>query len=289
MTRTSSPIDTKYRRLQEIVSELHRVVVGFSGGVDSTFLLKVCRDVLRDNVLAVTAASPTTAGHELHDAVRLAKILGAEHLVVDSGELALEEFLKNPPDKCFICKKSRFGDLIAQARARGFDVVTDGENADDHDDYRPGIRATRELGVRSPLREAGLTKQEIRLLSKRLGLPTWNKPSYACLATRIPYGHRITPEKLRQIDAAEEFVRKLIPSVQVRVRHHGDTARIEVAQSALAKLIKPANRRSIVDHFKGLGFHHISVDLEGYTMGSLNRPILKGSAQDGQHTTEKPA
>ncbi|MEW6349432.1 MAG: ATP-dependent sacrificial sulfur transferase LarE [Thermodesulfobacteriota bacterium] len=281
MPHRSSRIDTKYRKLQEIVRELHRVVVAFSGGVDSTFLLKVCRDVVGDNVLAVTASSPTTAGHELQDAGRLAKGMGAEHLVIDSRELNLEEFLGNPPDKCYICKKSRFGDLIAKAGELGFHVVTDGENADDHDDYRPGIQATRELGVRSPLREAGLTKKEIRALSRRLGLPTWNKPSYACLATRIPYGLRITPEKLRQIDAAEEFVRTLIPSVQVRVRHHGDTARIEVAHNALAKLIKPDNRRSIVDHFKGLGFHYVAVDLEGYTMGSLNRPLLKGSTQNG--------
>ena len=162
----------------------------------------------------------------------------AEHLIIDSGELANDEFVENPSDKCYICKKSRFGDLIAKAAEEGFSVVADGENADDHNDYRPGIRATRELGVISPLREAGLTKKEIRTLSKRLDLSTWNKPAYACLATRIPYGHRITAEKLGQIDSAEDFIRRLAPSVQVRVRHHGDTARIEIEPKAVAKLFQ---------------------------------------------------
>ena len=249
----------------------------------------MCKDVLNGNVLAVTAASPTTAAHELQDAVRLAQEMGAKHLIIDSGDLANDEFVENPSDKCYICKKSRFGDLIAKAAEEGFCVVADGENPDDHNDYRPGIRATRELGVISPLREAGLTKKEIRTLSKRLDLSTWNKPAYACLATRIPYGHRITAEKLRQIDSAEEFIRRLAPSVQVRVRHHGDTARIEIEPKAVAKLFKPYNKRAIVDHFKGLGFLYIAVDLEGYTMGSLNRPIQKESAQDGSYTTEKPA
>lgn len=256
---------------------MERVVVAFSGGVDSTFLLKVCKDVLGDNVLAVTARSGTTARHEENDAAHLAKLLGADHVIVDSRELELEEFVKNPPDKCYICKKSRFGNLTKLAEKRGFAVVADGENADDHDDYRPGIRATRELGVRSPLREAGLTKKEIRSLSKKLNLPTWNKPAYACLATRIPYGDPITEEKLRQVDSAEEFIRKLVPSVQVRVRHHGNTARIEVEPKAISRLTKSGIRKSIVEYFKMLGFHHVAVDLEGYSMGSLNRSIVTGS------------
>lgn len=277
MTGKTAPIDTKYSKLQEVVRDLERVVVAFSGGVDSTFLLKVCKDVLGDDVLAVTARSPTTARHERDDSVELTKLIGADHLIADSRELELEDFVKNPPDKCYVCKKSRFGDLIAVAKARGFDVVADGENADDHDDYRPGIRATRELGVRSPLREVGLTKKEIRVLSKRLGLPTWNKPPYACLATRIPYGHPITEEKLRQVDDAEQFIRELLPSVQVRVRHHGDVARIEVQPQAISKLTKRDTRMSIVDRFKELGFLYVAVDLEGYSMGSLNRPIDIGS------------
>jgi uncharacterized protein len=277
MTRRPGKVDSKYRKLQELVGDLERVVVAFSGGVDSTFLLKVCKDVLGDNVLAVTARSGTTARHEEDDAAQLAKLLGVEHVIVDSRELELGEFVRNPPDKCYICKKSRFGDLTKLAEKQGFAVVADGENADDHDDYRPGIRATRELGVRSPLREAGLTKKEIRSLSKRLNLPTWNKPAYACLATRIPYGDPITEEKLRQVDSAEDFIRKLVPSVQVRVRHHGNTARIEVEPKAISKLVKSGNRKSIAEYFKILGFHHVAVDLEGYSMGSLNRSIATGS------------
>lgn len=277
MAQKPGKVDTKYRELQELVRDLERVVVAFSGGVDSTFLLKVCKDVLGDNVLAVTARSGTTARHEEDDAARLAKLFGVEHLIVDSLELELEEFVRNPPDRCYVCKKNRFGELIKLAKKRGLAVVADGENADDHDDYRPGIRATRELGVRSPLRDAGLTKKEIRSLSKKLNLPTWNKPAYACLATRIPYGDPITEEKLRQVDSAEEFIRKLVPSVQVRVRHHGNTARIEVEPKAISKLIKSGNRKSIVEYCKILGFHHVAVDLEGYSMGSLNRSIETGS------------
>ncbi len=267
------PLDVKYRKLREIISTFPHVLVAFSGGVDSTLLLKVCKDVLGDNVLAVTARSATSARHEINDAVRAAELIGAEHLMVESAEINLPEFRENPEDKCYICKKSRFEDLTKLAKARGFSVVVDGENADDLNDYRPGIRATRELGVRSPLREAGLTKQEIREFSKELNLPTWNKPAYACLATRIPYGEPITEEKLAQVDSAEEFIRDLLPSVQVRVRHHGTIARIEVEPASVSGLIKPGVRESIVKFFRELGFLHVTVDLEGYTMGSLNRSI----------------
>lgn len=280
MDRNCKELESKYRNIQNILKNMERVLVAFSGGVDSTFLLKVAKDVLGDDVLAVTAQSETTPQHELKDATRLAKALGAEHLLIKAHELDIPEFVKNPLNKCYICKKSRFASLFDLARERGFAYVVDGENLDDHGDYRPGIRATRELGVRSPLAEAKLSKDEIRILSKGLGLPTWDKPSYACLASRIPYHSPINAEKLQQVDAGEEFIRSLGIASQVRVRHYGDTARIEVEAHEMPKLIEEMIRSRVVNHFKEIGFKFITLDLEGYHMGSLNRVIA--STREGQ-------
>jgi uncharacterized protein len=247
------------------------VLVGFSGGVDSALLLKVARDALgRDNVLAVMALSETTPAHERRDAFWLAERLDVELLSVEGQEMGDPDFLENSPERCYICKKIRFGALLQIARERDLGYVLVGENIDDHKDFRPGIRASRELGVRSPLSEAGFSKEEIRRLSKDLGLPTWRKPSYACLASRIPFDSPITAEKLRQVDSAEEYIRELLSQAQVRVRHHGGIARIEVEPFRFETIIQENNRERIDSHLKDLGFKFVVLDLEGYRTGSLN-------------------
>jgi uncharacterized protein len=246
------------------------VAVAYSGGVDSTLLLRVAQEVLGDRVLAVTADSATTPARERAAAVRLARDLGAAHLAVPTQEMELPEFVKNPLNKCYICKKARFTLLVALARERGFAWVADGGNLDDRADFRPGLQAVAELGIRSPLAEAGLGKAEIRLLSRKLKLPTWNQPAYACLASRIPYHEEITAAKLGQIDAAEELIRSRWPALQVRVRHYGDTARIEVEPGSIGKLAAKSVRPELVRAIKALGFKFVTLDLEGYRTGSLN-------------------
>lgn len=263
-------MNEKYRNLQKLLKDMGRVMIACSGGVDSTLLLKVARDVLNENVLAVTALSATTPEMERKDAVRLARSIGVKHLLLESKEMDIPDFTKNPQDKCYICKKHRFGALVELAKKKKINYVLDGTNLDDHKDFRPGMRATRELGIRSPLSEVQLTKAEIRRISKKLKLPTWDKPSLACLASRIPYGQPITAEKLKQVDAGENYIRNLGLSGQVRVRYENETARIELSAQDIAKVAAPSVRKRVVVYFKKLGFKFVALDLSGYRMGSLN-------------------
>lgn len=262
----------KYEKLQGILKELGSVVIGFSGGVDSTFLTFAAHQVLGDKVLAVTAVSETLPESEKQDAIFMAKKIGVPHLLVHSTEFSDPDFVANPPDRCYICKKIRFTALVDLAKEKGYHWVIDGGNIDDLGDYRPGMKALQELSdfVRSPMIEAGLAKQDIRTLSKAFDLPTWDKQSAACLASRIPYGMELTPKRLLQIDKAEDAISPYIKG-SLRVRYHGDVARIEVSLDQIPAILK--HRQAIVKAVKDAGFQYVTLDLGGYEMGSLNETI----------------
>lgn len=263
-------IEQKFDELKQILKSLESVVIAFSGGVDSSFLAKVAYDVLGDKVVAVTADS--TLYSEVEEAKEIAKELGIKHELFFTEELDIPEFSDNPPERCYHCKKELFSKLWKIAREHGFKHVADGANYDDLGDYRPGMKAGAELSISSPLKDAKLTKSEIRKLSKRLGLSTWNKPSMACLASRFPYGTHITHEKLSVVGEAEQFLREL-GIKQLRSRHHGNIARIEVLSEDLAILLKNGIREKIVEKFKRLGYTYVTVDLSGYRTGSMNEAL----------------
>ncbi|GAB4567902.1 MAG: ATP-dependent sacrificial sulfur transferase LarE [Geothermobacteraceae bacterium] len=263
-------LERKYAHLQDILHKLESVVVAFSGGVDSTFLLKVAVDTLgRDRVLALTATSPTYPQFEFEQACRLAEDFNARHMVVESNELEIPGFAENHRRRCYHCKHELFSICIEKARELGYNAILDGSNRDDLSDHRPGRDAAAELQVRSPLLEAELGKEEIRVLSRRLDLPTADKQAFACLSSRFPYGTRITAERLTQIDRCETWLREQ-GIRNYRVRYHDTVARIEVAPEEIDRFIDREFRTRVVETFKGYGFTYVALDLQGYRTGSMN-------------------
>jgi pyridinium-3,5-biscarboxylic acid mononucleotide sulfurtransferase len=271
-TRKKRISTSKEPRLFELLASFDSAIVAFSGGVDSAYLAWAATRVLGDRALCITADSPSYPDHHRQLALRIARDFALRHEIVSTAELDRPEYRANPVNRCYYCKQELFTTLGAIARERGIPVILDGNNADDRGDYRPGRKAAREFGVRSPLDEVGLMKEEIRELSHRAGLPTWDEPASACLSSRIPYHSEVTDEKLRMIERAEAALRALGFRV-CRVRHHDALARLEIGRDELPRALDPALRERIVNELRALGYEHVTVDLQGYRMGSLNEGI----------------
>lgn len=267
-------VDAKWGRMAEMLRSMERVVVAFSGGVDSTFVLKAAVEALgRENVLAVTSRSASVAASDVEDAERLAGQIGAAHVFIETDEFTNPDYLANPTNRCYHCKTSLYSHLERIRVERGMRFIVNGTNADDASDYRPGLLAAAEHGVRAPAAEVGLTKAEIRILSARLGLPTHDKPASPCLSSRVQYGETITPEKLRRIEACESFLHGL-GFRECRVRNHGDLARIEVAATDVARLTEPSMRSAVDERFREAGYSYVAVDLRGFRSGSMNEGLV---------------
>ena len=261
--------DPRLDRLVTILGDMGSAVIAFSGGVDSTFLLKAAA-LSGMKALAVTGNSPTMPGQDLLDAKAAVEAIGLPHMVIETSELEKDDFRKNPPDRCFHCKSELFGRLRDIAESEGYAHLLDGSNLDDTDDWRPGRKAALENGVRSPLMEAGLRKEDVRDLSRALGLRTWDKPSSPCLSSRFPYGESITVEALRRVEEAEKFL-KSFGFRELRVRHHGDTARIELREEDIIRMLDPGIRTAVTERLRSLGYAFVSLDLEGFRSGKMNR------------------
>ena len=279
-------MNSKWERLKSLLEEMQSAVLAFSGGVDSSLLLRAASEVLGSHLIAVTAVSETYPPLELVSAQEFARSLGVQHRIIHTDELDLDEFARNSPERCYFCKRELFVKLRQIADSEGIKFILDGSNTDDLKDRRPGRRAAQEFSVRSPLMEAGLSKQEIRELARSHGLSVWDKPSLACLSSRIPYGTRITTKILQTIQTAEDQLR-VLGFRQVRVRHHGDTARIEINPEDFKRLLSEDVARRITREFKQLGFTYVCLDLEGYRTGSMNEGIMYRSQESGVRSQKK--
>ena len=269
----SLELKTKNQQLKEIIQSMEKVLVAFSGGVDSTFLLKVAKDTLGNkNVLAVTALSPLYPERELKEAGKVAQAIGIGHLLIESNELKIDGFSNNPINRCYFCKRELFGELRKLAKKELIHFIIEGSTLDDEMDHRPGKKAIEELEIRSPLKEASFSKDDIRNASKTLGLSTWDKPSFACLASRFPYGEEITMEGLRRVGEAENFLFAL-GFKQVRVRHYKNLARIEVFKEEIGRFVDEKLRERVVNHLRKIGYHYITLDLQGFRSGSMNEVL----------------
>ena len=266
---TEKSVEEKRRQLVNIINDMGSVIVAYSGGVDSAFLAAVAHEVLGDKALSVTANSPSLAPSELEDAIALATDQEIHYEIIETKETEREDYQANNPDRCFFCKDELYSHLIKFADQRGYTVITNGTNVDDLGDYRPGLEAAKQYGVRSPLVEADLTKQDIRDLSKEMGLPTWDKPAQACLSSRIPYGTMVTVEALTRIAKAEHFLRSK-GFKQLRVRHHETVARIEIEPKDFQALLDESIRNEITEYFKSIGYSYVTMDMNGFRSGSLN-------------------
>lgn len=263
----------KLDKLKNFIQQYEKVVIAFSGGVDSSFLLKAASDALGpENVIAVTLKAAVNPESEITEAIRLAEQAGVKHIVIAADVFSIPGFRENPPERCYICKKAIFSRIIDEARQNGISIIFDGTNADDVNDYRPGMKALEELGIISPLRECGLGKNEIREYSKEYGIKTWDKPSMACLASRVPYNEPITEEKLLMVGKAEELL-QLLGFRQFRVRCHGSIARIEIAPEEMTNIFDMNIIKGINEKLKGIGFSYVTLDLQGYRTGSLNEAL----------------
>ena len=262
----------KFDILCETINEFDNIAVAFSGGVDSTLLLKVAHDVLGDDVLAVTGKSPSIPRREIEEASAFCEREHIRHSIVATHEFDIDGFDHNPPDRCYHCKRELMSRIRAEAMAHDIWTIAEGSNLDDEGDYRPGSRAVREMDVISPLRAAGLTKEDVRTLARHLGLDAWNKPAYACLNTRFAYGDTITVERLSMVDAAESYIMGL-GFRSVRVRMQDNTARIEVPEEDIERLTAPDSRRAVAGKLREIGFSYVSVDLQGYRTGSMNETL----------------
>jgi uncharacterized protein len=273
-------LQTKHDHLKNILHEMGSVAVGFSGGIDSTLLIRVATDTLGKKALAVIGRSETYPTREFEEAIQLATSFGSRYRVVNTEETDNLKFKENPPDRCYFCKTELFGKLNVIAKEEGMRWIADGTILDDLGDFRPGMRAKSEQEVRSPLLEAGFTKSDVRSLARALGIPTWDKPSFACLSSRFPYGHGITKENLMKVDASETFMRDLGFRF-FRVRHHDDkTARLEVGPQEINRLFDSSLREKIVSHFKSLGFAYVTLDLQGYRTGSMNEVLSEDEKKE---------